>query len=286
MKIPNFIVVGAHKAGTSSLHTYLNQHPEIYLPSKKGADLLWRRKFKELDEVREYLAQFEGAEPGQILGEVSSVYLHRGRELVEKIKYLFPEVKIIAVLRNPIDRAYSHALWDRPYTQDEIRNLDHLIMTSEEFLIPGLYYTHLKTYFSYFNRDQVKLFLYEDLVDNPHKFFTELFGFIGVDQDFSIDMSKRLHLGSLKLSGPYRTLMEKGYSISSSVKLFIPKAMRKFLREMLHAKSHAPKPSMSNNLRLELINYFYDEVINLKQLTGLDVSHWLNMPESESASSS
>jgi Sulfotransferase domain len=282
MKTPNFIVVGAHKAGTSSLHAYLNQHPEIYLPPNKGLDLLYRRRFKELDEAGEYLAQFEGAEPGQILGEVSSVYLHRGREFVEKIKHLFPEVKIIAVLRNPIDRAYSNALWDRSYTQDEIHNLDQLIMTSEQFLIPGLYYTHLKNYFSCFDRDQVKILLYEDFVENPHAFFAELFGFIGVDQNFSPDMSKRLHSGSLQLSGPYRNLLMKGYSISSSVKLLVPKAMRKFLRKTLYEKSRAPKPSMSNKLRLELINYFHDEVTNLKQLTGLDVSHWLNMPESKS----
>ena len=286
MKIPNFIVVGAHKAGTSSLHHYLNQHPEVYLPSIKGSDLLWRRKFKELDEAGEYLAQFEGAELSQISGEVSSVYLHRGEELVKKIKYLFPEVKIIVVLRNPIDRTYSHAFWSRSYTRDEIRNIDKLIMTSETFLNPGRYYTHLKTYFSYFDRDKVKLFTYEDFQQNPHRFFTELFNFIGVAQDFVPDMSKRLHSGSLQLSGPYRNLLMKGYSMSSSAKLFIPKVIRKFLRETLHAKSHAPKPSMSTNLRLELTNYFYDEVINLEQLTGLDVSHWLDRPECKPANGS
>ncbi len=282
MKTPNFIVVGAHKAGTTSLHYYLNQHPAIYLPSAKGTDLLWRSKFKELDEAGEYLAQFEPAEPGKVLGEVSSVYLHRGKKLVEKIKRLFPDVKIVVILRNPIDRTYSHALWDRSYTQDEIQNLDELVLSSEKFLNPGRYYTHLKTYFSYFEREQVKLFLHEDLQQNPHQLFAELFDFIGVDQDFVPDTSKRFHSGALKLSNPYRNLLEKRVSISPLVKSFIPKATRKFLRKKLHAKSHAPKPSMSHNLRLELTNYFQDEVINLKQLTGLDVLHWLNTPKRQS----
>ncbi|MCC5898063.1 MAG: sulfotransferase [Phormidium sp. BM_Day4_Bin.17] len=290
MNIPKFIVVGAHKSGTSSLHTYLNQHPQIYLPPKKGLDLLYRLKFNELDEAGEYLTQFEGAESGQVIGEVSSVYLHRGSQFVEKMKYLFPDLKIIAILRNPIERAYSHALWDHrhhAYTQEEIHNLDQYfhqsIMTSKTFLRPGLYHTHLQTYFSHFSRDQVKLFLHEDFINSPHDFFAEIFDFIGVDPGFCPDRSSRLHVGSVQLANPYRTLLKKGESLKSVAKPFIPKAIRQFIWKLLYAKSHGPKPSMSNHLRSELINYFHDEVINLQQLTGLEVSHWLDMPERESA---
>ncbi|WP_159783705.1 sulfotransferase family protein [Sodalinema gerasimenkoae] len=293
MNSPHFIVVGAHKSGTSSLHTYLNQHPEICLPPKKGLDLLSRRNFKELEEAREYLSQFEEAESGQVLGEVSSVYLHGGQKFVEKLKHLFPEIKIIAILRNPIERAYSHALWDHrnhAYTQDELDNLDQYfhqsIMTSTKFLIPGQYHTHLQTYLSHFDRGQIKLFRHEDFIKNSDDFFAEIFDFVGVDPTFHPDMSSRLHVGSVQLSNPYRTLLKQGESMRSVVKLFMPKAMRQFIRDKLYAKSYAPKPLMSKDLRLELINYFHDEVIHLQELTGLEVSHWLKMPESESASGS
>ncbi|MDY7016351.1 MAG: hypothetical protein SVX43_22685, partial [Cyanobacteriota bacterium] len=71
------------------------QHPDIALTSIKGADLLARRNITTLEEAGEYLAQFEGAENAKILGEVSSVYLHR-EGVAKKIKQLFPDVKIIA----------------------------------------------------------------------------------------------------------------------------------------------------------------------------------------------
>lgn len=279
MKIPNFIVVGAHKAGTTSLHYYLDQHPQIYLPYQKGTDLLQRRKFKELEEAGEYLALFEPAESGQVLGEVSSVYLHNGRELVEKIKHLFPDVKIIAVLRNPIERFYSNALADRAYTQKEIRNFDRLVLDSGKFLIPGLYYTHLQNYFAYFSREQVKLFLYEDFAEHPLPFLAELYSFIGVNPDFVPNMSRRYRFGTLKRANLYRDLLDKGFSMSSSVKFLIPKGIREFIRTRLYQKSRDPKPPMSKELRLALIEYYRDEILNLKQLTGLDVSHWLEMPQ-------
>jgi hypothetical protein len=275
MNIPNFIVVGAHKAGTTSLHHYLDQHPDIYLPPNKGLDLLCQTSIQEISNAEEYLAQFEQAEPGKILGEVSSVYLHVREEIVGKIKHLFPNVKIVAVLRNPIERTYSHALWKRTYTRDEIRNFDNLVMQSKDFLIPGLYATHLKTYFSYFERENIKVLLHEDLIGNPHQFFEELFGFIGADEKFIPDMSKRYHSGQMKIANPYRNLLKEGYKTNSFVKSIVPKTIRTSLREVLSQKSTSQKPPMSTNLKAKLVNYFHDDVVELQKLIGLDVSHWL-----------
>lgn len=289
MNIPKFVVVGAHKAGTSSFHTYLNQHPEIYLPAKKGLDLLSRRKFKELHEAGEYLAQFDGAKPDQVLGEVSSVYLHQGQGFIQRLNSLFPDIKIVMILRNPIERAYSHALWDsrhHAYTQAEIQEFDRyferLIMTSQKFLLPGLYYTHLQNYLSHFNRDQIKLFLYDDLTQNSEAVFTELFNFVGVNPEFRPDLSSRLHVGAVQVSNPYSILLKKAESMRSSIRLLIPQAIRHSIRDILYAKSYIPKPAMSDHLRGELIDYFHDEVINLEQLTGLEVSHWLKIPDRNS----
>lgn len=283
MKTPNFIVVGAHKAGTTSLHQYLDQHPEIYLPPRKGLDLLLDRKVKELDEAEDYLTQFEGAQPGQVIGEVSSVYLQRGQSIVEKIKYWFPDVKIIAVLRNPVDRAYSHALWENKYTKEEMQNLEQTIINSKNFkkryLFAGLYYTHLQTYFSCFDKEQVKILLYDDFSKNPQKFFAEFYDFVGVNKDFSPDVSKKFHSGSVQLSNSYKTILDKSLSVNPAFKQLFPKAMRSYFREMLWSKTKAPKKSMSNHFRLQLIDYFRDEVMNLQELTGLQLSHWLEIPE-------
>lgn len=279
MNAPHFIVVGAHKAGTTSLHHYLNQHPDIFLPSVKGADLLCQHAITELENAGDYLAQFDAAETGQMCGEVSSVYLHAGKPITEKIKRLFPTVKIIAMLRNPIDRTYSHALWARSYAPDEVPHLDELILNSKKFLSPGLYATHLKQYFSCFGRDQIKLIRYDDFQNSSSQLITELYRFIGVDDRFTPDISRRHHSGTLKLSNSYNSLLKTRASVSPVLKALIPKPIRGTIRNALYRKSHAPKPLMSRQLRLELVNYFRDEIMELKELTNLDVLHWLDLPE-------
>ncbi len=275
MRVPNFIVVGAHKGGTTSLHYYLEQHPNVYLPEQKGSDLLARRNFETLADAGEYLDQFKAASDEQLLGEVSSVYLHRGEWLVKRIHTLFPDVQIIASLRNPAERAYSNALYHRPYTQEELDNLESMIFETEQFLNPGRYYTHLKTYFEYFDPKQIKLFLFDSLQKNALQFVQELYDFVGIDPTFTPDLSQKYNVGALKIDNPSRQLLQTGFSVSSSLRSLVPKPIRNFIREKLDSQTNFKKPSMSPELRARLIDYYYEEIVGLQQLTGLDCSAWL-----------
>jgi Sulfotransferase domain len=278
MRVPDFIVIGAHKAGTTSLHHYLQQHPEIFLIPNKGTDLLTQRKIVTLNDATEYLAQFEGASETQTLGEVSSVYLH-ANGVAARIKRLFPQVKIVAVLRNPAERAYSCQLWRHAYTPKELRNFDEILLNSPQILRPGLYGQHLETYLSFFEQSQIKLMLFDDFQKNPHQFFQELYSFIGVESSFIPDSSQKYHVSKLKLNNLSSKLLQVGLNANQTLKSLIPKSIRSFVRETLSQRSKAPKLKMSRELRAKLIDYYYNDIVRLQELTGLNCSHWLENKE-------
>lgn len=98
-----FIVLGGHKCGTSSLHAYLKQHPEIVMPRIKGQDILNRPRLT----IEDYRNSYDIPTRESVFGEVSSVYLQSERAC-QSIKKNFPNAKLLAILRNPADRAFSN----------------------------------------------------------------------------------------------------------------------------------------------------------------------------------
>ena len=119
-KLPNFLIVGAAKCGTSSLHNYLNQHPDIFMPSynKLGMkvkeprflikDLVKNRLPNGVWSFEEYKSLFTDVKNAKLVGESTVLYLYYYEHAIKNIKhYLGKDVKIIIMLRNPIDRAYS-----------------------------------------------------------------------------------------------------------------------------------------------------------------------------------
>ncbi|MEQ9371897.1 MAG: sulfotransferase [Coleofasciculus chthonoplastes F3-SA18-01] len=284
MKQPTFIVIGAHKAATTSMHNYLKQHPEVYLISNKGKDRLSSKPYiSSLEEAEDYLNQFEGATTEKALGEVSSVYLH-GDGVAARIQPLFPDIKIIAVLRNPAERAYSHILSARGeyFTPQEINNFDSVVLSrffeKEKFQKPGLYYSNLKKYFDLFNREQIKNFLYDDIVHRKAEFFRELLNFIGVDSSFEFDFQQRYHKGKLRVDNTSRktltTIVDSQNNLKNIFKMIL-KPIVPQIKSFLEKKQEQPLPPLSDHVRTEIINFYRDDIIQLQELTGLNCSHWL-----------
>ncbi|MEQ8381539.1 MAG: sulfotransferase [Coleofasciculus sp. A1-SPW-01] len=284
MRHPNFIVVGAHKAATTSIHNYLRQHPDIYLISNKGSDRLSRKPYiNSLEDAEEYLAQFQGATTQKVLGEVSSVYLH-GNGVASRIQHLFPSIKIIAVLRNPAERTYSHILWagNNYFTTREIKDFDSVVLSiffnQEKFRKPSFYYQNLKKYFNVFDKEQIKILLYDDLVHDKQKFFKELLTFIGVDSNFEFDLKQRYHKGTLKIDNSSRKILQIIQS-QNNIKFFLKSILKPILPQIktfLEKSQEKPLPPLSKRVRTEILDFYRDDIIQLQELTGLKFSHWLN----------
>ncbi len=211
MTMPNFFIVGAQKAGTTSLYHYLNQHPQVYMsPIKEpfffdheldSKGEVVRREFEghrqppRFTNIEEYSALFEGVRGEKAIGEATPLYIY-APGTAGRIERYVPGAKSIALLRNPADRAYSaflyavrmgvepltdfaQALREEPF---RMRNRWHYVF---HYRSRGLYYQQLKRYDEVFGRERLGVGLYEDMREDPAGVAQSVFRFLEVDDTFA-----------------------------------------------------------------------------------------------------
>ncbi|MBD3311261.1 MAG: hypothetical protein GF349_02035 [Candidatus Magasanikbacteria bacterium] len=191
----DFIGVGAPKCGTSWTAKCLREHPQICLSNNKELDFFNKfRPFYRKDEewkytkgIDEYKKNFRHCKPGNIIGEFSVYYLF-DKDTPKLIKKHFPETKIIAILRNPTDRLYSHYLhakgnYEKKY-EKKFFSFDHFL-NNDEIISTGFYMKHINNYLNFFDKDKILLLLHDDLKVNPEKFIKRIYIFLDVDKNFT-----------------------------------------------------------------------------------------------------
>ena len=295
MKYPNFLIIGVQKAGTTSIYNYLGQHPQVYMSPIKETNFLekdWEKVGKEqslynsngIDTWEKYCQLFAGAKDEIALGEASPNYLFHYKSSVERILKYVPEAKLIAILRNPIERAYSDYLM---HIRDEIG--EQLSLKAEIELRPrssfllkkGFYSTQLQYYFEHFDKSQIKIYLYDDLKANSVKLMQDLYKFIGVDNSFYPDMSEKVQTAQIPKSRLVNKLLRKQNPVRSFVaknlKLFLPEAQRQKLRSQLIKLNSdgKEKAKLSQEERKLLQDLYQEEIVSLQELIGRDLSSWL-----------
>ena len=200
---PNFFLVGAAKAGTTSLWMYLKQHPEIYMPptieTKEPSFFCHLYGYKDFNS---YLGLFSNAKGKKAIGEASTPYLS-SPESAAWIRQVFPEAKIIIVLRNPVERAYSLYNWmiregyewiypfEKALTYEKKRLQDeHFKYYNSQYYYnylyfhSGLYSIQVKRYTEIFRKDKVHIILFEELKSDPLKTIQSVYEFLNVDISF------------------------------------------------------------------------------------------------------
>lgn len=221
-KKPDFLIIGAQKSGTSWLWRMIGQHPETDLPQKKeihlfGGSEMYRKGLPW------YYKHFKGLDPTKVTGEASTTYLFDNvpywynssndlkfdkslSSIPELITQELPNVKIIAVLRNPISRAISayHHLMRRVAVQkkDYDHDISPLLRLAEvavkfpknRILEYGFYSKYLQKWFSVISKDRIKVFIYEeDLRGNPKKIVAETYSFLGIDSNFLPELGAKVN---------------------------------------------------------------------------------------------
>lgn len=197
----DFIIGGAQKCGTSALARYAGQHPGIYIPHEEMHYFDTLRKKYSLDW---YLQQFSQGQ-GKILGEKTPRYI-RFPEIAQFIKKCLPHVKMIFLLRNPVDRAYSH-YWHMRRKALELRSFEGAVRTSRpmrflhgpEYLERGMYARQLQYWFKIFGRDQILVIKGEDMKKDPQSVLKIVFNFIGADCPSRI-LTPLVHVGTIPRS--------------------------------------------------------------------------------------
>ena len=291
--LPNLLIIGAAKSGTSALHNYLGEHPDIFMSESKELRffLVWnnperwavheREKRIEHNYVRTlelYTTFFEKGKHFKIRGESSTGYL-ANPDCAVKIKELIPYVKIIAVLRHPADRAFSNYVmyknW-RMEKKDFEEAIDEEIQTGRasypqpmRYLYLGRYADSLTTYFNLFSKEQIRIYLYDEFVAKPAVVLKDIFTFLDVDETFTPNLEKKYNASSVRRYAESPTIdktlhfAERGFR-----KLKLSSA------EKIVHNHRIYKPVFAAETRKKLINYYADEISALEKLLNRDLSKW------------
>jgi len=180
MVSPDFIGIGAQRAGTTRLYEFFKQHPEICMPRHRKEVHYFDRYYNKGE--RWYRSLFDNCK-GKTTGEITPAYIYDER-CAERIHKVRPDVKLIAVLRNPVERAYSQfkfTVREKKYSG----SFSYFIGSYEDAVKRGLYYEQISRYLGYFPKESLKILLFEDMVANPVKQLSEVFAFLGVDTSFT-----------------------------------------------------------------------------------------------------
>ena len=297
MPLPTFVVIGAAKSGTTSLHRYLRSHPEIFVTEHRepsffaheGQQLDFRGpgddEWSFVTDINAYLHLFDGAEGYRVVGEVSPRYLYFERAC-ERIKHYVPEAQVIAVLRHPVERAYSHFLMNRDRQCEPEANFRRAIEREKEradlgwgwdwrYVEAGLYHKQLERYFQLFGKEKMKIFLYEEYSSNSGAFFTELFDFLGVDSSFRPDTTVRYRTAGLTRSYAFQAFIDRPGGVKSLAKRIMPTALTKGVKARIASWNKARPDPLTETVRQEVFeHYFEDDCKKLEGLIGKDLSQW------------
>lgn len=298
MTLPNFLVIGAAKAGTTSLRTYLDQHPAIFVPERgepsffahEGetpsysgpGDADWNGNL--FTDLAAYQALFEDAEGQAAIGEISPRYLYF-EKAPERIAERIPETRLIAILRHPVDRAYSHFLMNRSRGCEPAETLaDAMDMEAARaeqgwgwdwsYVGAGLYDQQLQRYFARFARDRIKVFLYEDLKDQD-AFFPELFTFLGVDPAFRPDTRARHRKAQHPKSYALQQAVKQPSAAKTLVKQLVPAGARARARTWIMSRNATTPESLSPQARHDLFErHFAADCRRLESLIDRSLAPW------------
>ena len=297
-KLPNFLVVGAAKSGTSSLHEYLIQHEDIFMPtinkegkSVKEPQFLIKSKVEErlhfgIWNWDEYKFLFENVKQEKAIGESTVFYLYYYKEAIKNIKLLLGnDVKIIILLRNPVDRAFSafqhvsksvkeSLSFEDALNQEEGRLEKDLTLTPMVmYKDMGLYYNMVKAYKEKF--ENVHIILYEDFRDKTDEVLKDVFEFLEVNVKTKINFSTRHNVGGKRWKNQkMKNLFQKDNIFKNIYMKFVPDIIKDKVKVKLVKISTNKVTSMNKKTKEHLESFFKEDINKLSELIGIDLKHW------------
>jgi hypothetical protein len=317
MTLPNLVVIGAAKCGTTALYQNLRQHPQIYMSPVKEprffafekGDLNFRGPGdaelhrSSIIDLEDYQALFREAAGEKAIGEASPVYLCAPKTAA-RMQALVPDVRLIAILRHPVERAYSHYLH---LIRDGVEPLTDFAqaLAAEEARVRdnweyrwryrelGCYSTQLARFFERFDRRQIKVYLYEEFNSRPQQVLCDIYRFLGVDESFVADTSVRYNASGVPRNKLMHAVLSRLQKATQATFDDAPQAIaeHRTVRAAKLGKSplveqarrigiglknrNLVKPPLAPEVRAGLLADYRGEVLALKDLLQRDLAHWL-----------
>lgn len=295
---PNFLIVGAAKAGTTSIYEYLKDHPDIYFspvkeptffPYKKEARPIFtnHRPVNFITDENDYFSLYEKANNQKAIGEASTPYLYLHKKTIQGIKDTIPnyqDLKIIIILRNPIDRAFSQYMMKRRDLMenmsfsDAIRNEEKRILDGIHidfhYLKRGMYYEQVKAYQENFHH--VKILFFDDLTTQPYQLIASCLNFLNIDNKFLAKIDEKFNVSGEPKSIFLRSLIMENFIGKNFLQKIIPKNIRLYVGKKIDEKN-LKKVKMDNVDRVYLENYFSEDLKKLRSIVPGVVPIWLDI---------
>ncbi len=295
--VPTFMIIGAARSGTTALYDLVRQHPQVFMSAIKepnyfafeGEKLDWRGPGNEfvnnsVARWEDYLALFADAPEEAAKGEATPLYLW-APDAPRRIKARLPDIKMIAVLRNPVEQAFSHYLYARAQMIEPLDSFDAALAAEPQRLAdhwqPLFQYSsfprygeQLARFYAEFPADQLKIFLYEDYRSDPKAMLRQIHQFIGVDPGFETNIEVETNMGGHPRHAWLQNLVMRPNPLASLAALVIPQSARRTIRDMV-SRRNLSRETMSRAARALLIERLQEDIVQLQEIIKRDVSHWL-----------
>jgi hypothetical protein len=275
---PNFIVVGAAKAGTTWLYQCLREHPEVFVSTPKELHFFSREK-NYSKGVDWYLSHFKEANQPAV-GEVCPSYMYLPK-VPPRMHSWNPEVKIIFILRNPIQRAYSAYCMQLDHGETT-QDIKQELSTSSLFAQRGLYYQQIQEYLNIFSKEQVKILIYDDLKKDPETFLKQVYDFLDIDQSYQPETLRKRENArkppprNMAIYQPMRSLYLNLIEKNPNLEVFVHHIRRKgYLNLFYQLMRGGSYPKLSEEVARKLAVFYDDDIKALSKMMNRDLSYWL-----------
>ena len=288
MNTPNLFIVGAAKAGTTSLYSYLLAHPEVFLSAKKETnyfswqDILDQNLYYQTENIttaESYQSLFSPVAGQKIIGEVSPSYLFYPK-VAERLYKFNPDAKIIILLRDPVARAVSHYSMDKRlgYVNLQLEDIIHdknqshkMKLHYQQYIDLGMYTNQVRRYLDIFPQGQIRIFEFDQLKKHPKIMMNQISDFLDIDSQYEYPIEV-VHNPNISPRFNFVKLLFQQPKLRNLVKATINPRWLNYVKQILF--KHKSKQSISPDLELALWNLFKDDVKELQSVLKLDLSHW------------
>lgn len=288
----DIFIIGAQKAGTTSLKNYLGEHPQINTHTTKEFSYFYDDEEYNAGFINSNLYNFNNQIDEKKLIVCKHAHLYSSEKAIIRLKKNNPNCKIIFILRDPVNRTFSSYLMEKMYNRvdfefDDLKNIleGNSLIKMEQWqqdaiISFSIYHQYLEVVYKHFNKEQVQLILFEDFSKNPLKYCKQIFLTCGINDEFRPRVRTIHNQTTSKKSKYYANflkhfLIEKN-SLKSIVKRMLPNKTTHELGEKLRNANRSKKYSelMSEELKIFLSDYFFTHNKKLEELTGLNLQHW------------
>jgi hypothetical protein len=297
LALPNILLLGVGKAGTTSIYHYARQHPQAAVSSIREPKFLMYAghlerpiqgktpPFQVLSR-RDYEDLYAGFEDRRARMDISPSYFVFPDQTIIGIRRYVPDAKMIVIFRQPADRGYSNYLMHVRMGDERLKSYPEALQAEKDgvprargqirtYFDRGLYRARAERFLAEFPRDRFLFLLFDDLVKDPKGFLMQVFRFMDIDPEFLPDLSKRHNAGAWPRSMRLHHLATSMNPVKKGLVRLLPDGIRQSLERATHARNLGAPPVLDPDLRRELTRKYREDILGLQDLLGRDLSAWM-----------